>query len=157
MTEPQSTTVPNVVYVEEEAPHALSNNLVFLLARASVVALAAANDALSPFGLTVRSYCILVAAANGRHTQRELADVLERSQSLVVSAIDDLERHGYVERAPLPSDRRANAIVATAAGEEVMRTADVALSRVISEASLTRDDLLHLATALAKLARVPEA
>jgi DNA-binding MarR family transcriptional regulator len=96
---------------------ALSEDLSFLLARASAVSVAAGNAALSAHGLRARSYAVLTVVADGaRPTQRELADYLRLDPSQVVAIVDDLESRGLVERAPNPSDRRAKVIVLTAAG-----------------------------------------
>ena len=49
-------------------------------------------------------------------TQRELVDELGSEKSNMVRVVDDLEGAGLVERRPVPTDRRAHAVVMTAKG-----------------------------------------
>src|SRR5687768_15759837 len=119
---------------------ALAEDLAFLLARASAIALAAANSALAQHGLKARSYSILALAADGAlPTQRELADFLRLDPSQVVALVDELERRNLVKRQPDPSDRRANVVVATSEGKVLFeraqksaRTAEAALKDAVA-------------------------
>src|SRR5688572_23016252 len=87
----------------------LGGDLVFLLARANALTLAAANAALAEHGLKARSYSVLALAADGaRPTQRELAEFLRLDPSQVVALVDGLEKRQLVERRTDPADRRAN-------------------------------------------------
>lgn len=106
------------------ARSALSEDLSFLLARANALSLAVGNAALAAHGLKARSYSVLALAADDtRPSQRELAEFLRLDPSQVVALVDDLQRRGLVERRPDPTDRRANVVVATAAGRELSRRA----------------------------------
>ncbi|MFC8680505.1 MarR family winged helix-turn-helix transcriptional regulator [Microbacterium ureisolvens] len=134
---------------------ALTDDLSFLLARANAIALAAGNAALAEHGLKARSYSVLVlAAGDARPSQRELAEFLRLDPSQVVSLVDELQSRKLVERRPDPSDRRANVVVATDAGRELVATARDA-ARAAEErvhAQLTESDREALATLLRTLA-----
>ncbi len=62
---------------------------------------------LQPFGLTRAQWAVL-AILNSRDglSQSELADDLEIEKSTVGRLIDHVEANGWIERRPLPSDRR---------------------------------------------------
>ncbi|BCJ57548.1 MarR family winged helix-turn-helix transcriptional regulator [Micromonospora endophytica] len=102
----------------------LGEDLIFLLARANALALAAANTALAQHGLKARSYSVLALAADGvRPTQRELAEFLRLDPSQVVALVDGLEERQLIERQTDPADRRANVLVATEAGRDLFAQA----------------------------------
>jgi len=134
---------------------ALTDDLSFLLARANAIALAAGNAALSGHGLKARSYSVLsLAAGDARPSQRELAEFLRLDPSQVVSLVDDLQTRGLVERRPDPADRRANVVVATAAGR-ALATAARESARAAEErvhAQLSGDDRQTLTDLLRALA-----
>lgn len=115
--------------VDEITPDALRSSVLtddvsFLLARANAIALSAGNAALVAHGLKARSYSVLVLTSGvARPSQRELAEFLRLDPSQVVSLVDELQSRGLVERTPDPSDRRANVVVATDAGRELVEVA----------------------------------
>ena len=115
--EPETATLSGA-----DALHAspLVEDLGFLLARASAVALARTNTALAEHGLRARSYSVLaLAVAGGRPSQRDLAEFLRLDPSQVVALIDDLEQRGLARREPDPRNRRANVVVATDEGRRL--------------------------------------
>lgn len=134
---------------------ALTDDVSFLLARANAIALAAGNAALAEHGLKARSYSVLVLASGAaRPSQRELAEFLRLDPSQVVSLVDELQARHLVERRPDPSDRRANVVVATDAGRELVaearesaRTAEERVHGQLSEAD--REALADLLRRLA--------
>ncbi len=133
----------------------LGDDLSFLLARANALSVAAGNAALVEFGLRVRSYSVLaLAAGEGRPSQRELAEYLRLDPSQVVALVDDLQRRGLVTREPDPADRRANVVVATAEGEEVLARARVAVRDAERElhAALSAEERARLADLLQTIA-----
>jgi DNA-binding MarR family transcriptional regulator len=108
------------------ADSALADDPIFLLARASALAIAAGNANLAEHGLKARSYAVLALAASGaRPTQRELAEFLRLDPSQVVALVDGLQMRGLVLREPDPSDRRANVVVITDEGHEMFARAQV--------------------------------
>jgi DNA-binding MarR family transcriptional regulator len=112
--------------VVEGGESVLLDDIAFLLARASAVAVAAGNDALQPLGLTGRAFATLALAVeqNGV-TQRGISDFLRLDPSRVVAIVDDLERRGFVSRL-VGGDRRMKPVVATPAGHALFRQAAAA-------------------------------
>ena len=108
------------------ADSALADDPIFLLARASALAIAAGNASLSEHGLKARSYAVLALAASGsRPTQRELAEFLRLDPSQVVALVDGLQVRGLVRREADPSDRRANVVVITDVGRDLFGRAQI--------------------------------
>jgi DNA-binding MarR family transcriptional regulator len=103
----------------------LTDDLGFLLSRASGLVVRATNAALADSGLRVRQYSVLVLAADTGDgvSQRDLAEVLGLDPSQVVLLVDELAAAGLVERRPSPSDRRAKLVAATAAGRALREKA----------------------------------
>jgi DNA-binding MarR family transcriptional regulator len=146
--------------VDEITPDALRSSVLtddvsFLLARANAIALAAGNAALVAHGLKARSYSVLVLTSGvARPSQRELAEFLRLDPSQVVSLVDELQSRGLVERTPDPSDRRANVVVATDAGRDLVEVARES-ARAAEErvhAQLSADERATLARLLRLLA-----
>jgi MarR family transcriptional regulator, organic hydroperoxide resistance regulator len=102
---------------------ALTDDVGFLLTRASGLLVRAANAALARHGLRVRSYSALLLACDsaGGISQRGLAEVLGLDPSQVVLLVDELTEAGLVERRPSEHDRRTKLVSATAAGQAVRR------------------------------------
>lgn len=71
-------------------------------------------DALTPARITALS---LIATHPGMN-QSALAEHLQVNRASVVKVIDTLERHGFVQRCPVPGDRRSHALAVTGAGRE---------------------------------------
>ncbi|MGH3280168.1 MAG: MarR family winged helix-turn-helix transcriptional regulator [Trebonia sp.] len=72
-------------------------------------------------------------AAAGPQTQRELADRLSADQPYVTLMVDDLEKHGLVQRKPHPTDRRAKLVELTASGHAAAARADAILDEPPAE------------------------
>ena len=60
---------------------------------------------------------------------RELAGLLGMGPPNLTPVIDDLERSGFVERQPHPTDRRVKLVVATPKGAALARRANKILDR----------------------------
>ena len=97
---------------------ALTDDVGFLLSRASGLFVRASNAALASYGLRVRSYSVLLLAcdADAGISQRDLAEALGLDPSQVVLLVDELADAGLVERRPSEVDRRTKLVVATADG-----------------------------------------
>lgn len=104
---------------------ALTDDVGFLLTRASGLVVRATNAALADVGLRVRQYSVLVLACDAADgiSQRDLAEVLGLDPSQLVVLVDELAAAGLVERLPSPTDRRAKLVAATARGRQVRRRA----------------------------------
>jgi DNA-binding MarR family transcriptional regulator len=89
---------------------------------------------------------------------RDLAAWTQLSAPAVGEHVDELERLGYVERVPDPSDRRAKLIRATERGEAFMRAAYGALTEIEGEWSraVGAEALLRLRDALAEVRRLQQ-
>jgi DNA-binding MarR family transcriptional regulator len=104
---------------------ALTDDVGFLLSRASGLVVRASNAALAGHGLRVRPYSVLLLACDTEEglSQRELADVLGLDPSQVVLLVDELTRAGLVERRISATDRRTKLVTATDAGRAVRQAA----------------------------------
>src|SRR5579859_2953884 len=91
-------------------------DLSFLLAHASHVLATRMSAAFAEVGITPREYCVLAHALGGQYTQIELATLSDLDKTTMLNTMDFLEREGYAERTPSPSDRRARIIAVTPAG-----------------------------------------
>ena len=113
--------------------HPLTDDLGFLLSRASGQVVRRTNAALAEHGLRVRQYSVLVLACDTTDgvSQRELATVLGLDPSQVVLLVGELAGAGLVERRAVEEDRRTRLVVPTEAGrrlrEAAGRAADAAV------------------------------
>ena len=134
---------------------ALTDDVGFLLARASVNFVRASNAALLSHGLRVRSYSVLLlaCAAEDGISQRDLAAVLGLDPSQVVLLVDELAESGLVERRPSAIDRRTKLVVATAAGRAARAAAvdDVAAAVAAQLTELTATEQVLLRDLLSRL------
>jgi DNA-binding MarR family transcriptional regulator len=90
--------------------------------------------AIRPLGIELRHFAVMIELANHRpQSQKELGDRVGRDTAGMVRVIDDLERLGYAERRPHPSDRRIRAVQLTERGLAAFDTAHRA-AKPISEA-----------------------
>lgn len=106
----------------------LSQEPVFLMARASSLGSATANRSLAALGLKVRHYSVLsLVCGKPNPTQRELSYHLVLDPSQIVLIVDALEKRGLVRRETDPSDRRSKIIVPTAQGQKLYKEARVAV------------------------------
>jgi DNA-binding MarR family transcriptional regulator len=139
---------------------ALTDDVGFLLSRASGLVVRASNAALAGHGLRVRPYSVLLLACDAEEgmSQRELADVLGLDPSQVVLLVDELTGAGLVERRVSGTDRRTKLVTATAAGravrEAAARDVDGALAAQLGDLSADeRGQLQELLTRLVLAAR----
>jgi DNA-binding MarR family transcriptional regulator len=136
-------------------PGALTDDVGFLLSRASGLVVRASNAVLAGHGLRVRPYSVLLLACDAEEglSQRELADVLGLDPSQVVLLVDELTAAGLVERRVSSSDRRTKLVTATEAGrtarEAAARDVDGALAAQLGDLSVAeRSQLRGLLTRL---------
>jgi DNA-binding MarR family transcriptional regulator len=84
-------------------------------------------ETIAPSGLEPRHYGMLRRlAANEGQSQQALGALLGLNPTRMVFLVDDLEKHGFVERRRNPVDRRSYALYLTAAGGEALRRAEAA-------------------------------
>ncbi len=134
---------------------ALTEDVGFLLSRASGVLARASNAVLTSHGLRVRSYAVLVLVCEAAEgvTQRELADVLGLDPSQVVLLVDDLAAAGLVERRASTADRRTKLVLPTDRGRELRgeAAADVRVAHTRQLADLSPGELQLLRELLTRL------
>ncbi|QNG37212.1 winged helix-turn-helix transcriptional regulator [Geodermatophilaceae bacterium NBWT11] len=128
--------------MEELMDRPLSEDLGFLLSRASGAVVRTTNAALVEHGLRVRQYSVLVLACETADgvSQRTLATVLGLDPSQVVLLVDELTAAGLVERRPDPADRRTRLVVATAAGRRVRGLAGTAAAAAVESPMALLDE-----------------
>jgi DNA-binding MarR family transcriptional regulator len=102
----------------------LLDDIGFLLARSSGVAVRTGNDRFREHGLRARSFCVLahVVRMDGV-SQRALSDLFGLDPSQIVALVDDLESQGLIERRQGVGDRRIRELSATERGRERMKNA----------------------------------
>ena len=128
-------------------------DLSFLLSHASHVLATRMAAAFGEIGITPREYCVLAHALGGQYTQIELAALADLDKTTMLNTADYLERAGYAERTPSPTDRRARIITVTAAGADVVTAGHAIADRVHREVldALPEDQRLVFAGALRSL------
>jgi DNA-binding MarR family transcriptional regulator len=134
---------------------ALTDDVGFLLTRASGLLVRAANAALATHGLRVRSYSALALSCDSADgmSQRDLAEALGLDPSQVVLLVDELTDAGLVERRPSETDRRTKLVVPTGAGRDVRRRAEraTAAAHAVELGGLTEAEQDQLKALLGRL------
>ncbi|MFW3168573.1 MarR family winged helix-turn-helix transcriptional regulator [Geodermatophilus sp. CPCC 206100] len=127
----------------------LTDDVGYLLSRASGSLVRATNAALTVHGLRVRSYSALLLACDSGDgmSQRDLAEALGLDPSQVVLLVDELTEAGLVERRPSESDRRTKLVCGTAAGRAVRGRAERSVAEAhrgqLEQLSAEEQDLLR--------------
>jgi MarR family transcriptional regulator, transcriptional regulator for hemolysin len=103
--------------IATECPQCLSGDLTWLLSQAHFALASELGAAFGPLGVSFRGYHVLATALTGKHTQKELADLVGLDKTTMVVTIDELEAAGLAERQPSSTDRRARVITVTKAGK----------------------------------------
>jgi DNA-binding MarR family transcriptional regulator len=101
--------------------------------RVQQILLARLNEALAAYGLTFARYEALMLLYLSRRGSLPLGKMGARLQvhpTSVTNLIDGLEKLGYVERTPHPSDRRTTLATITDRGREVAADATEALHAI---------------------------
>ena len=125
--------------------------------RAQQVLLARADAVLGGFGLTFARFEVLTLLSftrEGRLPMGKLGVRLQVHPASVTSAVDRLERQGYVRRQPHPTDGRTTLAVLTDEGRSVAAEAAALLNADLFEAlDLTPADATTLVALLTPLRR----
>lgn len=108
----------------------------FLLSALGTTAKRRFAERLAPLGLHPQHFAVLqrVAAVDGL-SQQEVVDLTGVRRAVMVGLVDDLEAMGLLERRRHPTDRRVNALHATAQTRRLLARAD-------REAQALDDELL---------------
>lgn len=111
-----------------EVPESLLSRLTFLLGRLYFQALDLEGHALQEMGLDVKAQAVLTVLAGERPmTQQALGQRLGIDRTTIVTIVDGLEQHGFVERRRSPADRRAYLLTLTATGDEARQRGALAV------------------------------
>ena len=135
------------------ADDSLSDNLCWLLARASHSLTNQLTAALADLGLSPRAHCVLSTAMAGEYTQTALAQAVGLDKTTMVVTIDELEAAGFAERRPAAGDRRARIVAVTKAGERQVAKSREIVTGIQAEvlASLPAREREQFVSALARL------
>jgi MarR family transcriptional regulator, organic hydroperoxide resistance regulator len=135
----------------------LTDDVGYLLSRASGLLVRATNAALADHGLRVRSYSALLLACDSGDgmSQRDLAEALGLDPSQVVLLVDELAAAGLVERRPSVTDRRTKLVYATEAGHAARASAQraAAAAHAAQLEQLSDDERAQLRGLLERLVR----
>ena len=126
----------------------------------------AVDQRLQPFGLTEATWLPLITVARAPKSlrQKQLAAALGLDGSAVVRVLDSLQAAGLIERREEDGDRRAKAIVLTAAGMALVARVEAVAQEVRDQALAELGDgelattdrvLRHVAGALATIVARP--
>lgn len=130
-------------------------SVVTAVMRAQQVLLARADAVLGDFGLTFARFEVLTLLSFTRHGELPMGKLGSRLQvhpASVTSAVARLERQGFVERRPHPTDGRTTLAVLTDDGRAIATSAVERLNAEVFESlDLTATEASDLAALLARL------
>jgi DNA-binding MarR family transcriptional regulator len=131
MTTPVQTLPPTEAEAGDATLGAGFGLLIFRLARASAWRL---GRSLRESGLRWPEFAVLHHLdAQGAVAQRELAMALRIQPSNLVALLDQLEKRGFLDRAPDPEDRRRHRVELTPQGRQAVEKAREATRRAERE------------------------
>jgi DNA-binding MarR family transcriptional regulator len=134
-------------------PEGARGRLGFLLVKVGAQLSGIADDRLRDSGLDERDYVILaILTVDGPDSQHSLARLLGRAPGVIVTAVDQLEHKGFVERIRDPRDRRRSRVTVTGAGQRALARADQLADAAAAEllGGLDSAELLALRALLTK-------
>ncbi|GAA3347852.1 hypothetical protein GCM10020358_64190 [Amorphoplanes nipponensis] len=110
-------------------------------------------EALAPLGIDGRLFGVL--SALGRHgpaTQASLVNALDTDKSAMLRTVDDLEQRGFVERRPVPGDRRARIIALTPDGRKCLTAAEEIARHAAAElfSAMSADEMIVMRDSLVR-------
>jgi DNA-binding MarR family transcriptional regulator len=115
-------------------PRASAGRFGFMLVALGGRLEALSAERLGEMGLDGHDYTVLaILTVDGPGTQHEIAQLMGRAPGVIVAAIDQLERKGFVERHREPADRRRSRVTPTAAGRKALARADLLGDQLVAE------------------------
>jgi len=143
----RETAVP-APEARQPLPAELCQHLGFMLAKAHQEILDRMTRVTAPTGLTPKHFGILLLISRrGAMRQTDVADAVRVDRTTVMNLVDELEAAGFVKRGADPSDRRANAVKATAKGlqwlEKLRPLAEQTEQRFLEPLSAPEQDTLR--------------
>lgn len=116
----------------------LEDLIGYNLKRAYIIVQTDFREAMSASGLSARVFTALSLTVKFPNiTQSSLAQMMGIERSGLVAIVDELEAKKYLRRAPVPGDRRVQALVPTALGKQAYDKANKTVHA--HEASLLSD------------------
>jgi DNA-binding MarR family transcriptional regulator len=120
--------------------------------RAQQIVIARVDDALRPFDLTFARYEAMVLlhfSRSGALPMGKMGDRLMLHPTSVTNIVDRLERQGFVQRRPHPTDRRTTLAEITAEGRRVAEKATEAVGAAsVGMGDLSEADLEAITSSL---------
>ncbi len=112
-----------------------------------------AADELDDLDTTLRTVSVLLCAASGEKTQKELSELACLDKSTMVNTLDALERSGLAERRVRSDDRRARIVEVTDEGRRIVASTAGALDGLYDSVleQLPEEDREPFLRSLAKL------
>ncbi len=132
-----------------------SGDFAYLLVQLGFHVARTFSKRLAPLGLEPRHFGMLTRlAANEGRSQQAIGELMGLNPTRMVFLVDELEKHGLVERRRNPADRRSHALYLTDQGREKLREAQEASAGHERQlgASLTDAQRMQLAALLRRLA-----
>ncbi|MCA9247811.1 MAG: MarR family transcriptional regulator [Planctomycetales bacterium] len=112
------------------------------------------NEVLAPYDITFRQFQVLGwLVYEGELSQNELAERLMIEPPTLAGILDRIQRDGWIERRPCPSDRRRRIVCLTAAAQPIWRQVVDCLRAIRSEAAGDMTDE-EVATLISLLRRI---
>lgn len=101
-----------------------------MLAELARQTVAAEQPVLAQHGVSMWGYIVLSALDHSPiRTQAALAEAIGADKTRIIATLDELQQHGYIERAPDPDDRRARLLAITESGRAVKDAAQADIQR----------------------------
>jgi len=95
----------------------IRGDLSYLFDKASQALAARMGAVLGELDMSVRDFCVLIKVRGYELTQGELAELALLDKTTMVVTLDHLEKAGWAQRTPSPTDRRVRIVRITEAGE----------------------------------------
>jgi DNA-binding MarR family transcriptional regulator len=102
-------------------------------------------------GLTLPQYRVLAAVDDGGERATHLASCLALAKPTVTAAVDGLVIRGYLEREPVPNDRRSTRIALTDEGRAMLAEAETAMAERLTTVIGRKGDTRPVLSLLASL------
>jgi DNA-binding MarR family transcriptional regulator len=90
--------------------------------------------------LTLPQYRVLALIVSAPERASRLAAQVDVTKATLTGVLDALESHGWIERGVVEGDRRGVSLAATAAGAEVLSTANETMAAWLAEVLATDAD-----------------
>jgi len=101
-----------------------------MLAQLTRETVAAEQPVLTAHGLTMWAYIVLSALDQSAiRTQATLAESIGADKTRIIPVLDELQKHGYIERIPDPDDRRARLLEITESGRSIKNATQADIQR----------------------------